>query len=185
VNRQSRALLSVLLIGVITFVGWRSCSAPPDESNGEITISTVPTRGGVVRSSLRSEPRTFNRLLDANFPVDLFSLVTGSKLVRVNRATRQLEPGLAEKWSASPDNLTYTLTLRDGVTWSDGTPFTSADVVFTFQAVYDPKVNSILASALKVNGQPLKVSAPDSRTVVVTLPATFGPGAEAQARGRV
>jgi peptide/nickel transport system substrate-binding protein len=176
VNRQSRALLSVLLIGVITFVGWRSCSAPPDESNGEITISTVPTRGGVVRSSLRSEPRTFNRLLDANFPVDLFSLVTGSKLVRVNRATRQLEPGLAEKWSASPDNLTYTLTLRDGVTWSDGTPFTSADVVFTFQAVYDPKVNSILASALKVNGQPLKVSAPDSRTVVVTLPATFGPG---------
>jgi peptide/nickel transport system substrate-binding protein len=176
VNRQSRALLSVLLIGVITFVGWRSCSAPPDESNGEITISTVPTRGGVVRSSLRSEPRTFNRLLDANFPVDLFSLVTGSKLVRVNRATRQLEPGLAEKWSASPDNLTYTLTLRDGVTWSDGTPFTSADVVFTFQAVYDPKVNSILASALKVNGQPLKVSAPDPRTVVVTLPATFGPG---------
>ena len=175
-NRQSRALLSVLLIGVITFVGWRSCSAPPDESNGEITISTVPTRGGVVRSSLRSEPRTFNRLLDANFPVDLFSLVTGSKLVRVNRATRQLEPGLAEKWSASPDNLTYTLTLRDGVTWSDGTPFTSADVVFTFQAVYDPKVNSILASALKVNGQPLKVSAPDPRTVVVTLPATFGPG---------
>ncbi|HEX7282511.1 MAG TPA: ABC transporter substrate-binding protein [Vicinamibacterales bacterium] len=130
----------------------------------------------MVRSSLRSEPRTFNRLLDANFPVDLFSLVTGSKLVRVNRATRQLEPGLAEKWSASPDNLTYTLTLRDGVTWSDGTPFTSADVVFTFQAVYDPKVNSILASALKVNGQPLKVSAPDPRTVVVTLPATFGPG---------
>jgi peptide/nickel transport system substrate-binding protein len=169
-------MLSVLLIGVITFVGWRSCSAPPDESHGEITISTVPTRGGVVRSSLRSEPRTFNRLLDANFPVDLFSLVTGSKLVRVNRATRQLEPGLAEKWSASPDNLTYTLTLRDGVTWSDGTPFTSADVVFTFQAVYDPKVNSILASALKVNGQPLKVSAPDPRTVVVTLPATFGPG---------
>ena len=139
-------------------------------------VSDAATRGGVLRSSLRSEPRTFNRLVDQNFPVDLFSILTGSKLVRVNRATRALEPALAEAWTTSPDKLTYSLTLRDGVTWSDGTPFTSEDVVFTFQAIYDPKVNSVLASALKVNGEPLKVSAPDARTVTVTMPAPFGPG---------
>jgi peptide/nickel transport system substrate-binding protein len=177
VNRQSRALLSVLLIGVITFVGWRSCAAPSDNGTGSaIVISEAPTRGGVIRSSLRSEPRTFNRMLDQNFPVDLYAILTGSKLVRVNRATRELEPALAEKWSASADSLTYTLTLRDGVNWSDGAPFTSADVLFSFEAIYDPRVNSVLASSLKVNGQPLKVSAPDAKTVVVTLPAPFGPG---------
>lgn len=176
-NRQARALLSVLLIGVVAFVGWRSWSRPSDSGDGTaIVISNASTRGGVLRSSLRSEPRTFNRLLDQNFPVDLFSILTGSKLVRVNRATRELEPALAEKWSASADNLTYTLTLREGVTWSDGTPFTSADVLFSFQAIYDPAVKSVLASSLKVNGQPLNVSAPDPRTVVVTLPAPFGPG---------
>ena len=46
-----------------------------------------------------------------------------------------------------PDGRSYTLTLRDGVTFSDGQPFTSADVVFTFQALYDPAVDSPVASA--------------------------------------
>ena len=133
-------------------------------------ISENATRGGTLVASLRSEPRTFNRVLDQTFPVDLFNILTSSKLIRVNRATRALEPALVEKWATSPDNLTYTLTLRDGVAWSDGTPFTSADVLFTFQAIYDPKVPSVLASGLRVNGQPLKVTAPDAKTVVVTLP---------------
>ncbi len=178
VNRQARALLSVLLFGVIAVVIWRWWSGAPErtDSAGEIVISENATRGGTLVASLRSEPRTFNRVLDQNFPVDLFNILTSSKLIRVNRATRALEPALVEKWSTSPDNLTHTLTLRDGVAWSDGTPFTSADVLFTFQVIYDPKVASVLASGLRVNGQPLKVTAPDARTVVVTLPGTFGPG---------
>ena len=176
-NRQSRALLSALILGVVVFVGWRACSPASDNaSGGEIVISEVGTRGGTWISSARSEPRTFNRILDQSFAVDLFSTLTSSKLIRVNRATREIEPALAEKWTTSPDNLTFTLTLRDGVAWSDGAPFTSADVMFTFEAIYHPKVTSVLASSLQVNGQPLKVSAPDARTVVVTLPDTFGPG---------
>lgn len=176
-NRQSRALLSVLLIGVAAFVYWRSSSTTqPDGNGGEIVISETPTRGGVLRSSLRSEPRTFNRIVDQSFPVDLYSILTGSKLIRVNRASREIEPGLAEKWTTSVDTLTHTLTLRDGLTWSDGTPFTSADVLFSLEAIYHPKVNSVLASGLRVGGQPLKASAPDAKTVVVTLPGTFGPG---------
>ncbi len=176
-NRQSRALLSVLILGVIVVVGWRSWSTAPDSGpGGEIVVSEVGTRGGTLVSSQRSEPRTFNRVLDQSFAVDLFSILTSGKLIRVNRVTAQVEPALVEKWTTSPDNLTYTMTLRDGVTWSDGTPFTSADVLFTFQAIYHPKVPSVLASGLQVNGQPLKVSAPDARSVVVTLPGTFGPG---------
>jgi peptide/nickel transport system substrate-binding protein len=62
------------------------------------------------------------------------------------------------------------------VTWSDGTPFTSADVLFSFQATYDPKVDSYLASGLTIDGKPLTVTAPDPRTVVMTFPAPFGPG---------
>ena len=83
---------------------------------------------------------------------------------------------LAERWEISPDGRTYTIKLREGVTWSDGVPFTSADVVFSFQAVYDPKAASVLASSLTINGSPIGVSAPDSQTVVVTYPAPFGPG---------
>jgi len=171
-------LLSVLLIGVVAFFGWRWWkSTRPDQDGGaEIVFNEVATRGGTLTSSLRSEPKTFNRIVDRNVPVELYSIMTGSKLVRFNRATQEVEPALAEKWSVSPDNLTYTLNLRDGVTWSDGTPFTSADVLFSFQAIYDPKVESLLASSLKINGKPLVVTATDPHTVVVTLPGTFGPG---------
>ena len=177
-NRQPRALLSVLLIGLVAFMGWRWWNGErPNAENGvELVISDAATRGGQLTSSLRSEPRRFNRLVARDVPADLYATLTGSKLVRVNRATQEVEPALAERWTTSPDNLTYTLTLRDGVTWSYGTPFTSADVLFSFQAIYDPKVASVLASSLKIKGQPLRVEAPDAKTVIVTLPSTFGPG---------
>ena len=176
-DRQPRALLSVLLLGLIAFTGWRwwSGQQPPADPGTEIVFSDVSTRGGVLTSSLRSEPRTFNRWVDRNFPTDLVSQLTQNKLIRINRSTQEIEPALAEKWIASADNRTFTLTLREA-TWSDGAPFTSADVVFTFQAIYDPKVNSLLASVLQVQGQPLTVTAPDARTVVIAYPGAFGPG---------
>jgi peptide/nickel transport system substrate-binding protein len=178
VNRQPRALLSVLLIGLVAFLGWRWWSGEvTDDGDGtELVFSDVSTRGGAITSSLRSEPRSFNRLVARDVPADLYTNLTGARLLRVNRATQELEPSIAESWTVSPDNRTFTLKLRDGVKWSDGAPFTSADVLFTFQAIYDPKVDSNLASALKIDGQPLAVSAPDAKTVVVTLPHTFGPG---------
>jgi peptide/nickel transport system substrate-binding protein len=178
VNRQPRALLSVLLIGVVAFVGWRWWNSTQPESGGgtEIVFSEAGTRGGTLISSLRSEPRTFNRIVAAQVPVDLFAILTGGKLLRVNRATQELEPALAESWTVSPDNKTFTLKLRDGVTWSDGVPFTSADVLFSFQAIYDPKVASPLDGVLRVKGKPFAVSAPDARTVVINLPSTLGSG---------
>ena len=180
-NRQSRALLSVLLMGVIGLTAWRSCKSTPtpeSDTSTAIVVSDTPTRGGQLLSSLRSEPRTFNRFVARDVPTELYSILTSSRLIRVNRATMEVEPALAEKWTVSPDHLTFTLTLRDGVTWSDGQPFTSADVLFSFQVIYDEKVNSVLASSLKIDGKPLRVQAPDPRTVVVTFPHTFGPGIE-------
>ena len=102
--------------------------------------------------------------------------LTHARLVRINRATQQLEPWLAEKYGCTPDGLTCTLTLRRGVRFSDGTPFTSADVLFSFQAVYDETTGSWIAETLTVGGKPLAVSAPDASTVVVKFPSPFGPG---------
>ena len=178
VNRQPRALLSVLLIGVVALLGWRwwSSTQSDQENASEIVLSEVSTRGGTLVSSLRSEPRTFNRIAFTGVPVDLYSILTGSKLVRVNRATQEPEAALVESWEISPDNKTYTLKLRDGVTWSDGVPFTSADVLFSFQAIYDPKTQSPLDSVLRIGGKPFVVTAPDARTVVINLPGTLGVG---------
>lgn len=140
---------------------------------------TGPARGGSLTASLRSEPGTFNRLgpPPANqAPVDALTRLTHATLARVNRVTGDVEPWLAERWTTSADGRTITLTLRDGVKFSDGAPFTSADVLFSFAALYDPAVESVIASAVEVNGAPLHVAAPDPRTVVITMPASFAPG---------
>jgi len=135
-----------------------------------------PVRGGALVASLRSEPRTFNRYIDNSAAADATAALTQAKLVRINRKTEELEPWLAERWTASPDGRTFTLTLRQGVTFSDGVPFTSADVLFSFAAAYDPKLQSNLGSALRVEGKPLQIAAPDPATIVITLPAPFTPG---------
>lgn len=141
--------------------------------------ATGPARGGTLTASLRSEPLTFNRIgpPPANSAAtDLYTRLTHAPLARVNRVTGEAEPWLAERWTTAADGRTITLTLRDGLKFSDGTPFTSADVQFSFAALYDPSVKSVLASAVKVNGRPLQVAAPDPRTVVITMPAPFAPG---------
>jgi peptide/nickel transport system substrate-binding protein len=134
-----------------------------------------PVRGGSLVASLRSEPGTFNRFApNANSAAtDIVTRLTHATLVRVNHATGETEPWLAERWTTTPDGRTVTFTLRDGVTFSDGVPFTSADVVFSFRVLYDPVLKSVLASAVQVQDKPLQVSAPDARTVTITLPAPF------------
>jgi len=48
-------------------------------------------------------------------------------------------PSLAEEWSVSDDSMTYTFTLRDGIVFSDGSPITADDVVWSFNHALDPK----------------------------------------------
>jgi peptide/nickel transport system substrate-binding protein len=127
-------------------------------------------------ASIRAEPRTFNRFVARDSTIETVSFLTQGKLVRVNRVTQDVEPWLAESWTASADSLTWTLKLRPGVRFSDGTPFTSADVLFSFRAAYDEKTGSSIGDALMVGGKPLAVSAPDASTVVVKFPSAFGPG---------
>ena len=138
--------------------------------------TTAAQRGGQIVATIRTEPRSFNRLVVRDQTSETVSLLTQARLLRVNRETMELEPWLAERWESSADGLTHTLHLRQGLTWSDGTPFSSADVLFTLQAVFDPKAESILAGNLTVNGKPIEATAPDANTVVLRYAAPSGPG---------
>jgi peptide/nickel transport system substrate-binding protein len=132
--------------------------------------------GGRLTVTYRSEPRSFNRYVSPYIAEETITRLIHATLVRLNRATRQVEPRLAHDWTVSPDGLTWTFHLEPNVSFSDGTPFTSADVLFSFQGVYDPKVESPLASSLTIGGQPLMARAPDEHTVIVTLPGPYGAG---------
>ncbi|HQL31565.1 MAG TPA: ABC transporter substrate-binding protein [Thermoanaerobaculales bacterium] len=135
-----------------------------------------PTAPRELVSSIRAEPRGFNRYTGRDSVTETITHLTQARLVRIDRRTQELEPWLAESWSTSPDGLEWTLKLRQGVTFSDGEPFTAADVLFSFRAIYDPGVASPMGEAMRVGGKPLAVSAPDPSTVVIRFPAPFGPG---------
>ena len=74
----------------------------------------------------------------------------------------EMQPALAESWEVSPDELTWTFRLRDGVVFHDGTPLTADDVVFSYRRIIDEELtNSDKFSAVTA------VEAPDPLTVVI------------------
>ncbi len=89
-----------------------------------------------------------------------------ARVLHRDAGTGELGPGLAETWEISADRLTYTLHLRDA-RFSDGSPITADDVVFSFERVRsDPQ--SALPSTF---GAVESLAAPDPQTVVVKLKA--------------
>jgi oligopeptide transport system substrate-binding protein len=92
-------------------------------------------------------------------------------------------PGAAEKWSVSADGLTWTFKLRPGLMWSDGTPLTAGDFVYSFRRLLDPhsaikyaSIQYVIKNAAAVNAgklppERLGVTAPDPSTVQIALEA--------------
>jgi len=135
----------------------------------------LPKPGGVLVATYRTEPRSFNRYVARDAASELAARLLHDSLVRVNRVTGEIEPRLAERWTLAEDGMTYTLALRRGVEFSDGTPLTSADVLFSFEAAYHGDGTQV-AEDFKVDGQPLHVTAPDAATVVIRFPSVYAPG---------
>ncbi len=73
--------------------------------------------------------------------------------------------------SVTPDDrgVTYTAKLKPNLTWHDGKPLTSADVVFTFKSIQHPDTRS----PLNPSWQLIKIEAPDPQTIVFTLPVAL------------
>ena len=101
------------------------------------------------------------------------------QLVRVAPDGISLVPGLAESWDMSDDGLTYTFHLRPNVLFSDGTPMTAQDVLYSWvRAANDPEQHwTFTLTALKrdAEGQVEGISTPDDATVVVELAQPWSP----------
>lgn len=94
--------------------------------------------GGRMRIFAAQYPKSFNYYLDTNvFSSKLFGLQFESLIGR-NGLTLEPEPGLAERVEVSDDKTTFTLTLDPEAVWSDGTPVSADDVVWTWNAVMEP-----------------------------------------------
>ena len=91
-------------------------------------------------------------------------------LVRINEDLK-LEPELATAWSANADASEWTFTLREGVKFHNGKPFTAEDVVHSFALLADPQ----LASRARSTAEMVKtIETPDAHTVKFVLKQPYG-----------
>lgn len=121
------------------------------------------------------EPKTFNPIVATEAASRAAVNDVFDTLLRLDARSETMSPALAKAWAFDDAGTTLTLTLRDDVRWHDGQPLTAADVVFTFDAIYDQRVPSPLKPALLVDGRPIKVEAIDPHTVRLRLPRPFAP----------
>jgi peptide/nickel transport system substrate-binding protein len=133
-------------------------------------------RGGNLVAAVSSDPSTFNRMLTQSLAEIMIADRISADLVHVNRGTFELEPALATSWETGKDGRTHIIHLRRGVRFSDGSPFTADDVLFSFQVLQDPKSEALQADQVKVDGAYPEVSRVDAHTVRLVFPRAVGMG---------
>jgi peptide/nickel transport system substrate-binding protein len=127
--------------------------------------------GGELHFCLRSEPKTLNPLLAADDASETIRYLTGGVLVRVNRLTQDVEPGIASSWKISNGGKTITFDLRDGLRFSDGTLFSADDVAFTMQQLMDPALHSPTGDAFRSSDGKVATEVLPKNRIRITFPA--------------
>ena len=107
-----------------------------------------PQRGGTLRTAFGVTMAHFDAHQGGGTHVlsHMYNNVVRNNLVD---GLRTIIPDLAESWEVGEGGLSYTFTLRDGVTYHDGEPFSAQDVVATFNRILDPPEG--IVSPLKAN----------------------------------
>ncbi|HKG24527.1 MAG TPA: ABC transporter substrate-binding protein, partial [Thermomicrobiales bacterium] len=130
-----------------------------------------PKSGGSIAMSLADADASN---FDPPIPIDNMAIWTMllfyDQFVRVAPDGHSIEPGLAETWEASADGLTYTFHLRDA-TFHDGTPCTAEDAAYCVNraAKAEGTAWNFILSVIDT------VTAPDPKTVVITLKNVWAP----------
>jgi peptide/nickel transport system substrate-binding protein len=131
---------------------------------------------GRLVTSLRAEPKTLNPFVATDAPSQEVIGVMQADLVHINRATQLTEPALAKSWKVSSDGLDYTLTLRQGLHFSDGQPLDAEDVLFTFRVYLDEAVHAPQRDLLIIGGKPITVRKVDALTLVFHFAKPYSVG---------
>jgi peptide/nickel transport system substrate-binding protein len=139
--------LLMLLVWVLAFSG----------------VASAQGGGGVLRVGMNA-PINLDPATGSNDPEILFNRTMYDYLIEVG-ADGSLVSNLATAWEVGEDGLTYRFPLTEGVLFHDGSDFTSADVVYTFN-----RLKEIGSPAVSLMGE-FEVSADGDYAVVFTLPA--------------
>ena len=127
--------------------------------------SLKPVPGGIYSEGLVGSFTNANPIYATSDADQTVSSLIFSGLLKTNNQGN-LVGNLASSYTVDTTQKVYTVHLKPNLTWQDGRPLTANDVVFTFKTIQDPDAQSPLFSSW----QGIKVSAPNSQTVVFKLP---------------
>lgn len=156
-----------IVFGVLTLLSFIGMLGTLGTLYRATTVPT-PTYGGTLTEGSVGTPRFINPLLALSSSDQDLTRLVYSGLLR-QEVNGDFTPDLAESVTISENGLTYTFTLKENVTFHDGTPVTSADVVFTIEKAQEPA----LRSPLRVQWEGVQVTAIDERTVQFVLPQKY------------
>src|SRR5262245_5635728 len=135
------------------------------------TTTTAGTRGGVFKMARNEEPLSFDPLVPSDNGSIWVLYNMFDQLTTVNATSTDVVPSVAASWDISPDKTIYTFELRKDVHFSNGTPMTADDVVFSIQRAADPKKSGYSF----LFGPVTRVKRLDANHVQITLSNPFAP----------
>lgn len=160
--------------------GGEATAAP---AGAEATApAAAPTTSDALLTLSPGNSATFQRNFNPLSSTHLQPTINGvyEPLMIINSATGELVPWLATEYAWGDDNTTLTFTLREGVLWSDGEPFTAGDVAYTFNLLKGTSglfSNANVLPALTGESAYIEsVEATDDTTVVFTFNRIYTPG---------
>ena len=150
-------------------------AAAPQATRAPAAVAGTPKRGGTLRVGVYQEPILLNPLLGSQTINVVVSEAMLESLV-IGAPDGTYQPQLAEEipsqqnGGVSADGKSVTWKLKKGVVWSDGKPFTSKDVLFTYNVITNP-ANPIPNRA--GYDEIVSVTTPDDATAVVTYKSLY------------
>ncbi|MDQ1122884.1 ABC transporter substrate-binding protein [Microbacterium trichothecenolyticum] len=158
--RRAALATSALLIGAVLLTsctGSNTATTPTGPANPDATLA--------VGLSLEPSNLDIRHTSGAALEQALIDNVYQGLVTRNGDDDNAIVAALATAWNISPDGLTYTFTLRDGVTFHDGSALTADDVVTSLQTAKDDATIQNSADLANV----ASIASPDASTVVITL----------------
>lgn len=148
-----------------------SATPPPAATGASSPTLEAGGGGGTLVVAIGADPGHLNPAITTSGATHTASELLYNGLVGLDEQLMPV-PELAESWQIEDDGATYRFTLREGVTWHDGTPFTSADVKFSFEEVLlkqHARTRASMGPALA------GIDVPDERTVVFRFKQPYAP----------
>ncbi len=155
------SIFAILIVGSTLLILWNI--------NNQFMV-TVPVRGGTIQEGIIGYPRLINPLLSYTDAGNDMTTLIYSGLMKAT-PDGNLVPDLASSYNISNDGLTYDFTLKDNLTFQDGTPLTTDDIEFTVQKALDP----VLKSPKAANWEGVTIKKINSKEIQFILSKPYSP----------